>query len=29
MIVFLGDPGWGDLREQDWCRALLSRAGVV
>jgi tetratricopeptide (TPR) repeat protein len=28
MIVFLGDPTWDDVREQDWCRALLSRAGV-
>jgi tetratricopeptide (TPR) repeat protein len=28
MILFLGDPSWGDVREQDWCRALLARAGV-
>ncbi len=28
MILFLGDPSWDDVRERDWCRALLSRAGV-
>ena len=28
MIMFLGDPSWLDVRQQDWCRALLSRAGV-
>jgi hypothetical protein len=29
MIVFLRDPTWDDVREQDWCRALLSRAGMA
>jgi hypothetical protein len=28
MIMFLSDPSWLDVGEQDWCRALLSRAGV-
>jgi Flp pilus assembly protein TadD len=28
MIMFLSDPAWLDVGEQDWCRALLSRAGV-
>jgi tetratricopeptide (TPR) repeat protein len=28
MIMFLTDPSWLDVGEQDWCRALLSRAGV-
>jgi hypothetical protein len=28
MIMFLSDPSWLDVAEQDWCRALLARAGV-
>ena len=28
MIQFLADPSWEDVRKKDWCRALLSRAGV-
>jgi tetratricopeptide (TPR) repeat protein len=28
MIQFLGDPTWDDVRDQDWCRELLARAGV-
>jgi Flp pilus assembly protein TadD len=28
MIVFLNDPIWGDVRDQDWCRTLLARAGL-
>ena len=28
MILFLGDPGLKDVKEQMWCRELLARAGV-
>jgi serine/threonine-protein kinase len=28
MILFLGDPLWDDVRDQAWCRALLSHSGV-
>ncbi len=28
MLVFLGDPSWADVRDQDWCRTLLSDAGL-
>jgi eukaryotic-like serine/threonine-protein kinase len=28
MIVFLSDPIWDEVRDKDWCRALLARAGL-
>jgi tetratricopeptide (TPR) repeat protein len=28
MLQFLGDPTWDGVREEAWCRELLTRAGV-
>jgi tetratricopeptide (TPR) repeat protein len=28
MLVFLSDPTWDEVRDKDWCRALLARAGL-